>query len=624
MKIVPTILTAAVFLSGCATGVSYERTEVDLAGTLSLCANPPLTQDEIARQLKVMGWTPQQDPASIHEILLWEAFGYEYVLNPLHYVQDDNLTPGEKLGRMYEGAVYRAGLFQNRYNMLANQASHESGRHKLTILADDEVRAYCVVSGPKSLDELLAIWWKDYSPDSTQGNSANAIGAQATRYELGNLQFIKLGFDARKVKVNYAENAASYTLLDELFEVSVFDNMPEVLAVVFSMSRSDEIENKEKIENSNEGDIQAIDQTAEKIESTNSSIDEMHMVGIYEPYSDETLKRKDVSVRVDRPGKTVALVLGSNDPAHWRISASNGTTVERVVISGSEPQLSEAYSNDEVVLAERLYSQTTYKAKGFQFQEFHSAAAEKIGISNADSFHGSYAAPAGGFSISLAPGVSTKEDEKKELEKNARNRSTISSQMQDAIAEEAGNTGMRWEFDDDGFVGIDENGTVMEFRTPLDLPRISWPKSAVYDPDNQRLYGVTLGGEGFLYEYDIVQNQWWVGSMNEVDVGGLIFDNQTGNLITTPGDLGFHEYAFLILDRRANVISRVNIPTSNYPGLEDTYDPENDPSPVLEPLIIEGEKLLVQTKHESTGMINNQERLYYLVDLGDQSVELVR
>ena len=63
---------------------------------------------------------------------------------------------------------------------------------------------------------------------------------------------------------------------------------------------------------------------------------------------------------------------------------------------------------------------------------------------------------------------------------------------------------------------------------------MSRPVGAAFDPESNTLWGVTYGGEGFLYAFDIDEERWTARSMNNVDVGGIIFDPETGNLITVP------------------------------------------------------------------------------------------
>jgi hypothetical protein len=79
------------------------------------------------------------------------------------------------------------------------------------------------------------------------------------------------------------------------------------------------------------------------------TVDELHMVGIYEPRIEATnigaVLRGVVDVTVDRPGKTVALVLNSYEPVLWAVVATPGTQVARIIVSGHGLERTEPVSH---------------------------------------------------------------------------------------------------------------------------------------------------------------------------------------------------------------------------------------------------------------------------------------
>ncbi len=356
------------------------------------------------------------------------------------------------------------------------------------------------------------------------------------------------------------------------------------------------------------------------------SYDEMHLIGIYEPTehksSSGSVLRGEVVINVDRPGRSVALVMGSYDPVRWIVNTSPDTTVTRIIIGGHGAKRSEAVLNGQATSAEIKNLPIAYEIEGDRFQPFHSAAAKITGVARADSFSGSYTAPKEGFTISAAPGIATMDEVEKELLKEARNPATLSPQMQAVLTGGVRAVATNWKLTPKGFTGIDANGVPVQYDMPLDLPEVSWPMGVAYDPEHQRVWGVTLGGEGYLYEYDIALDQWLAWSMRNFDAGGLIFDSATGRLVATPGP--WHGEYFLVMDRQAKVISKVHIPLVEYPGLTDTYDRGNDPNPAMLPLAIEGNLLLVQALHRIRGTQVDAPPLNYLVDMERQTVELVR
>lgn len=354
--------------------------------------------------------------------------------------------------------------------------------------------------------------------------------------------------------------------------------------------------------------------------------DELHIVGIYEPQtdrqSDGSVGRGQVAVHIDRPGRTVALVLGAYDPVRWAVTASPGTDVARIIIGGYESAQSEAILNGEVFDFERAELPLAYQAVGVRFQPFHEAAYTLVGLSNADSFSGAYRAPPEGFSITTAPGVATEEEVNAALFAAARDRATLPAGMQAILSGDATSDQGTWEFTDDGFLGVDATGTAVRYPVTLDIPDVSWPAGAAHDPENQLVWGITNGGEGFLYEYDIAADRWLVWSMEAYDAGGLIFDPARNELIASPRGYGGDNY--VRLDRRGNILSSVSIPRDRYPGLINTYDPGNGPAPTLTPLAVEGDLLLLQAAPRWSGLAEEPSALFYLVDLSTGSVELIR
>ncbi len=70
-----------------------------------------------------------------------------------------------------------------------------------------------------------------------------------------------------------------------------------------------------------------------------------------------------------------------------------------------------------------------------------------------------------------------------------------------------------------------------------DVPTISWPMGITYDSDRKKIAIVTLGGEGFLYEYDPFKNNWSVlASMENDDYKYITYDNKIKRYILIPAE----------------------------------------------------------------------------------------
>ncbi|CTQ48443.1 hypothetical protein [Jannaschia donghaensis] len=355
-------------------------------------------------------------------------------------------------------------------------------------------------------------------------------------------------------------------------------------------------------------------------------VDELHLVGIYEPrtvrQTGQPVRQGSVVVEVDRPGQDVALVLTSHEPVQWDIVASPDTRIARVILSGDGVVRSPAQVNSSPVEVERTTLPLAYEIRGNRFQPFHEAAFTFVGVDRADSFHGAYTAPPGGFLITRAPGLATQAEIEEALLERAVDRADLNASFRSVLSGDGSPAGAKWRFDGEGFIGRDDAGTALRYAAPLILPDISWPMGAAHDPDGGLLWGITLGGEGYLYRFDVASDEWTAWSMENHDAGGLIFDREGGMLIATPGPR--RRSAFLVMDQRGQVLRRVGIPLEDFPGLLDTFDPGNGPSPRFTPLAVMGTEILVSAGLGMGGSRASARSPIYLVDLADRSVRLVK
>lgn len=353
---------------------------------------------------------------------------------------------------------------------------------------------------------------------------------------------------------------------------------------------------------------------------------ELHMVGIYEPRNtrsaDGLFKSEQVSIKVDRPGVSVTLVLGSYVPTRWAIEASEGTHVDKVIVSDQNRKRGEVILNGQPVSVSYRNLPLAYQSLGSNFQPFHEAASKAAGVRNAASFQGAYTATEGGFIIDEAPSIPTLKEVEAALTAEALPASELPPTLRSAFDGKSTEPGSKWTLREEGFVGVDQNKKAILYRLPLDAPEVSWPMGAAFDPAGQRVWGVTLGGEGYLYQYDIAKNQWSARSMNNVDAGGLIFNPKTGNLITTPGPTGASGYQ--TLDTSGKVLSTLEIASSDYPGLISTYDPGNGPDPRIVPVMVDGDLLLVRVDPWPNSQRTSKSQWVYLVNLQSGTVRLVR
>ena len=353
---------------------------------------------------------------------------------------------------------------------------------------------------------------------------------------------------------------------------------------------------------------------------------ELHMVGIYEPResrsADGLSKSDQVLIKVNRPGVSVTLVLGSYVPTRWAIETSEGTKVDKIIASDQNRMRGEVILNGQPASVTYRKLPLAYQSVGSNFQPFHEAASKAAGVRNGASFQGAYTATEGGFIIDEAPSIPTLSEVEAALTAEALPASELPPTLRSAFEDKSTEQGAKWTLREDGFVGVDQTKKAILYRLPLDAPEVSWPMGTAFDPAGKRVWGVTLGGEGYLYQFDIAKNQWSARSMNNVDAGGLIFNPKTGNLITTPGPTGQPSYK--TMDTSGKVLSTLEIAIGDYPGLISTYDPGNGPNPRIVPIMVDGDLLLVRADPWPNGQPTARSKWVYLVNLQSGLVRLVR
>jgi hypothetical protein len=179
-------------------------------------------------------------------------------------------------------------------------------------------------------------------------------------------------------------------------------------------------------------------------------------------------------------------------------------------------------------------------------------------------------------------------------------------------------------FDDEGFA-LTEGGAVRRFDVTLDVPEIGSPTGAAIDTRRGLFYGVTVGGEGFLYALDPETGRWSVlRSMDGWDADGMLYDPVRDRLIVFGRNWGTDRLAIAILDpsQEARTVLEVERQVDDFPGLSDLYDVGNTRPPPLGPVAVDGDVVLLQTRG-SWPENDPDARRSYVIDLASGEVALV-
>jgi hypothetical protein len=93
------------------------------------------------------------------------------------------------------------------------------------------------------------------------------------------------------------------------------------------------------------------------------------------------------------------------------------------------------------------------------------------------------------------------------------------------------------------------------------VPELSWPMGIASDLIHNKLYLVSLGGEGFLYSCDPVTLKWSVvSSMHDKDFANLVFHPPTGNLYGLRTQYGGGAGAIYVMNLQGQPFDEIPLP----------------------------------------------------------------
>lgn len=246
---------------------------------------------------------------------------------------------------------------------------------------------------------------------------------------------------------------------------------------------------------------------------------EVHVVGIYEGFtqSGNLIHGPKARVRLDRPGAEVILVLSSYDATLWELTLADGTAVPEVVLS----QRVGGRQSEVMVNGKRLESPDrrkvpmVYRPEGIDFRALVELVPDLFGVDQMASFSGDYTAPDRPFRI-------TKIVDDPRYGPDPLRAYLSTADLPDVLQALVGPGTVEATPDvlltDAGFQVLTDEGAPRIIPLPLEMPAVSWARGAVRDAEARTLYGVTFGGDGYLYAYDETTAKWRIArSMDGLD-----------------------------------------------------------------------------------------------------------
>jgi hypothetical protein len=334
----------------------------------------------------------------------------------------------------------------------------------------------------------------------------------------------------------------------------------------------------------------------------------------------QTIHGPEVYVSVDRPQTRVILLLGADESLRWKIVVAEHTEVSAIILNGREAEASEVWINGhkrtDVTLSDLP---SAYVFRGGDFQQFIKGALRLTGGSALDSFSGAYAANEAPFVVdSQSPKLPDPSPDY--LAAQLLDHSKVPRALRPVI----GQLGLQAvlpsnvQFTDDGFVlNSDIGSSPYTYQVTLDVPTISHPVAAARDQRTGKFFGVSLGGEGFLYSFDPAVGVWAVEtSMNEEDATGIIHDADNERMIIVITELLSRAGPALLIYGANGATRQINLDREAFVGLADMYSLGGGFTLRLLPIAIAENKLLVAADRSAAYRA-------YLIDMSTGAVSLV-
>ncbi|MDE9451173.1 hypothetical protein J3R80_11925 [Aliiroseovarius sp. Z3] len=350
---------------------------------------------------------------------------------------------------------------------------------------------------------------------------------------------------------------------------------------------------------------------------------EVHVVAVGKGQQpDDYYALPEAHVLVDRPGQEIGLVLLDGGVLRWRIEATDGTIITEIIRSGPGIRDSEVLLSGIPVTGVQVSGlPLVFSPWGRDFRTLIDSVADRMKTERIHSFSGAHqfhdrllrvdqvdTETAGLARDYLSEQLGTSDD--------------LPAKLRRWLANGEGGGGYSVDFDQTGISLTSPAGT-QRFPVSPDVPDIVLPVAGVYAPDEQTIYGLTYGADGYLYSVDVRTGRWdVVTSLHEYDAAGLLYDADTRLLITTgafsrPGEIrtfgldGSHSSTF--------------IPTTDFPGLSDLFDFGNEHGPPLTPRVYADNWLLLEALGEGVSAYPDigQYRIY-AVRMDTSEVRLLR
>jgi len=326
---------------------------------------------------------------------------------------------------------------------------------------------------------------------------------------------------------------------------------------------------------------------------------ELHVVSVREGWLKhlDFQSRPKATVTVDRPDAEVVLVL--LDPGHvdWHIETRNGSYLETMVLGGNDATTSRVFLYDVPFLSPKeLGLPFVQDVEGTKFRYLLSRVTEMTGLSGISSFQSIYKAqetPLFVDQVQEGYDVLSVDYLRRELWdlEDAPSDLKLLLQVQDQRASS------RVIFDRTGMKVIEGSGERL-FPLPAEIDPPFLPAGAYFDRSSERLYGISYGGDGFVYQVDTNTGAWQVlASLQGYNGAELIHHADSGSFAITGAQNKPNDMALLASN---GTIENFKFEMDRFAGFKDLYDYPNASPPRLIPTAFDGTWLVLEAWGKST------------------------
>ena len=328
---------------------------------------------------------------------------------------------------------------------------------------------------------------------------------------------------------------------------------------------------------------------------------ELHYVSIYDgsTKTGDQIHGPKALVRLDRAGADVTLVLSSQASVRWYVETVNETKIETLVLAGRGGGKSEVFVDGQrfVDAIFRNDLPGARRPEGPGFRKLIGLLPTLGGFERLDSFTNKPQAADGTLIVSerFPDDANLGSDH---LRAHVLGPGILSAPLRAAMESQSLDIRPATRFSNKGLHLQHPDGTWKDFPAGLDVPHVSHPKGSAFVASENAIYGVSLGGEGYLYRVDTSNGVWSVvQSMDGFDANGMVYD-QAGHRLIMLGRGGSSLGRLMLfgLNTRASRIH--DLPIGHFVGLLDLGRPGIPGRSALELIGIDGDTFLFRAIRE--------------------------